>query len=120
MGGIAVRDRPAARSGEGRVPGTQILLLLDREADRFLAKRADVDGVLVKPVDAGSLRRAAKALLRHGERLRLTGLSWSLHCPALTGCGAAWLARSVRDAEAPGSNPGIPTTVQDGYAGVPL
>ena len=27
-----------------------------------------------------------------------------------TGCGAAWLARSVRDAEAPGSNPGTPTT----------
>ena len=26
-----------------------------------------------------------------------------------TGCGAAWLARSVRDAEAPGSNPGTPT-----------
>ncbi len=28
-----------------------------------------------------------------------------------TGCSAAWLARSVRDAEAPGSNPGTPTTL---------
>ena len=26
-----------------------------------------------------------------------------------TGCGAAWLARCVRDAEVPGSNPGSPT-----------
>ena len=31
-----------------------------------------------------------------------------------TGCGAAWLARSVRDAEAPGSNPGTPTLVSAG------
>src|SRR5688500_11565258 len=29
--------------------------------------------------------------------------------PASSGCSAAWLARHVRDVEAPGSNPGIPT-----------
>jgi hypothetical protein len=29
-----------------------------------------------------------------------------------TGCSAAWLARHVRDVEAPGSNPGIPTTAE--------
>ena len=40
-----------------------ILLLLDREADRFLAKRGSVDGELVKPVDAGALRRTAKRIL---------------------------------------------------------
>ena len=34
----------------------------------------------------------------------------SLHSIGPTGCGAAWLARSVRDAEAPGSNPGTPTS----------
>ncbi len=28
----------------------------------------------------------------------------------VTGCGAVWLARCVRDAEVPGSNPGSPTT----------
>ena len=41
----------------GRIPDVSILLLLDREADRFLAKRADADAELVKPVDPGTLRR---------------------------------------------------------------
>jgi DNA-binding response OmpR family regulator len=63
MGGIATAIDLRMEAAEGRVPDTQILLLLDREADRFLAKRADADGELVKPVDAGILRRAAKDLL---------------------------------------------------------
>ena len=45
------------------MPETSILLLLDREADRFLAKRADADGELVKPIDAGTLRKAVDGLL---------------------------------------------------------
>ena len=65
MGGDRGRARPPARGGRGPAcPETQILLLLDREADKFLATRADVDGVLVKPVDAGRLRRAVKNLLK--------------------------------------------------------
>ncbi len=64
MGGIAVALDMRLEQGEGRMPETPILLLLDREADRFLAVRADVDAVLVKPVDAGRLRRAVKDLLR--------------------------------------------------------
>jgi DNA-binding response OmpR family regulator len=47
----------------GRLDRATILLLLDREADEFIARRADVDLMLVKPVDAGILRRAAKQLL---------------------------------------------------------
>jgi len=62
MGGIAVALDLRLEQGEGRLPETQIMLLLDREADKFLAHRADVDGVLVKPVDAGRLRRAVKNL----------------------------------------------------------
>ena len=63
MGGIACAIDLRLEAGEGRIPPTKILLLLDREADRFLAKRADADAELVKPVDAGILRRAAKGLL---------------------------------------------------------
>ena len=47
----------------GRVPTVPILLLLDREHDRFLAKRAAADAELVKPIDPGTLRRTVKALL---------------------------------------------------------
>jgi hypothetical protein len=40
-----------------------VLLLLDREHDRFLAKRAAVEAELVKPVDPGTLRRTVKRLV---------------------------------------------------------
>ncbi len=63
MGGIAVAIDLHLEAAAGRVPSVPIMLLLDREADRFIAKRADADAVLVKPVDAGTLRRAAKPLL---------------------------------------------------------
>ena len=64
MGGIAVAIELRNEESGGRLPHSTILLLLDREADRFLASRADVEGVLVKPVDPGTLRRAAKALMQ--------------------------------------------------------
>jgi len=43
-----------------------VLMLLDRSADVFLARRSDADGWLVKPVDAFRLRKAATALLDGG------------------------------------------------------
>jgi DNA-binding response OmpR family regulator len=70
MGGIAVAIDLRNEESGGRLPHSTILLLLDREADRFLAARADVDGVLVKPVDPGTLRRCAKALLQKSKELR--------------------------------------------------
>jgi DNA-binding response OmpR family regulator len=63
MGGIAVALDLRLEESAGRLDRANIMLLLDREADRFIARRADVDLVLVKPVDAGILRRAAKQLL---------------------------------------------------------
>ena len=41
--------------------------LLIRTADVFLARRADADGWLVKPLDALRLRRAADAVLGGGS-----------------------------------------------------
>jgi DNA-binding response OmpR family regulator len=70
MGGIAVAIDLRNEESGGRLPHSTILLLLDREADRFLATRADVDGVLVKPVDPGTLRRSAKALLQISKAVR--------------------------------------------------
>jgi CheY-like chemotaxis protein len=63
MGAIAVAIDLRLEAGAGRLPDTSILLLLDREADRFLAKRADADAELVKPIDAGTLRKAVDRLI---------------------------------------------------------
>ena len=63
MGGIAAALDLRLEESGGRIAHATILLLLDRDADKFLGRRADVDVVLVEPVDAGVLRRAAKQLL---------------------------------------------------------
>ena len=63
MGGVAVAIDLRNEESGGRAPRARILLLLDRRDDAFIARRADVDLTLVKPVDAGILRRAAAPLL---------------------------------------------------------
>ena len=63
MGGVAVAIDLRLEESGGRLPHVRILLLLDRRDDVFIARRADVDLTLVKPVDAGILRRAAAPLL---------------------------------------------------------
>ena len=48
---------------EGRSQDVKVLMLLDRDADRWIARQADADGWLIKPLDAFRLRRAAMATL---------------------------------------------------------
>jgi DNA-binding response OmpR family regulator len=66
MGGVAVAIDLHLEASAERLPNVPILLLLDREHDRFLAKRAAADAELVKPIDPGTLRRKVKHLL--GQR----------------------------------------------------
>ena len=63
MGGVASCLHLRLEAGAGRLPAVPVMILLDRPADVFLARRADADGWLVKPLDAFSLRRAAAAIL---------------------------------------------------------
>jgi DNA-binding response OmpR family regulator len=63
MGGYAITLDLHLEASAGRVPAVPVLLLLDREADRFLARRSGADACLVKPIDAGTLRRTAQELL---------------------------------------------------------
>jgi len=77
MGGIAVSIDLRLEGSAGRIPDVSILLLLDREADRFLAKRADADAELVKPVDPSTLRRAIDTLLA----ARVTSVSTDASTP---------------------------------------
>ena len=63
MGGMATCMDIRHEEGAERIPITAVLMLLDRAADTFLARRSDVDGWLIKPLDAFRLRRAAKTLI---------------------------------------------------------
>lgn len=50
----------------GRVPEVAILMLLDREADEFLAQQSGADGWVVKPLNPLVLKRTADGLLAGG------------------------------------------------------
>ena len=63
MGGMATCMALHLEAGAGRLPRVPVLMLLDRSADTFLARRSDADGWLIKPIDAFRLRKAATALL---------------------------------------------------------
>jgi two-component system nitrate/nitrite response regulator NarL len=63
MGGMAVGMAIRLEESADRLPHVPVLMLLDRDADLFLARRSHADGWLVKPLDAFRLRRAAEALL---------------------------------------------------------
>jgi DNA-binding response OmpR family regulator len=66
MGGMAVTLALRQDESSGRLPRVPIVMLLDRVADVFLARRADADGWLVKPLDPLRLRRAVRAVLAGG------------------------------------------------------
>ena len=66
MGGIAIcLDLHLEESG-GRIPHVPVVILLDRRADVFLARRSASEGWLVKPLDAIRIRRAVRAVLDGG------------------------------------------------------
>jgi DNA-binding response OmpR family regulator len=67
MGGIAACLDLRLEERAGRLGERCILMLLDRDADIFLARRAEADGWLIKPLDAFRLRRAVAAVLDSGE-----------------------------------------------------
>jgi DNA-binding response OmpR family regulator len=63
MGGIATSIDLRLEAGADRLPETRILMLLDREDDRWIAGQAQADAEMVKPINALHLRRAAKELI---------------------------------------------------------
>jgi CheY-like chemotaxis protein len=67
MGGVA--SCMALRHAESvdRLPPVPVLILLDRHADVFLARRSLADGWMIKPLDSFRIRRAVRALI-DGDR----------------------------------------------------
>jgi DNA-binding response OmpR family regulator len=66
MGAMAVTMSLRLDESSGAVPRVPVLMLLDRPADVFLARRSGADGWLIKPLDALRLRRAADAIVAGG------------------------------------------------------
>jgi DNA-binding response OmpR family regulator len=66
MGGVAVALDLRLEVDAGRLDAVPVLLLLDRRADVFLARRSGVEGWLVKPLDPLRVRRAVRAVLAGG------------------------------------------------------
>jgi len=60
MGGMATCLELRLEEGGGRLPRVQVLMLLDRRADVFLARRSAADGWIVKPLDPLRLGRAIR------------------------------------------------------------
>lgn len=63
MGGMATSLELRLEESGDRLDHVAVLLLLDRRADVYLAKKAKADGWLIKPLDPIRLRRAVQALL---------------------------------------------------------
>src|SRR5205085_5631680 len=66
MGGMAACLDLRLESGAGRLPHVPVLMLLDRRADVFLARRSHAEGWLVKPLDALRLRKAITTVMNGG------------------------------------------------------
>jgi DNA-binding response OmpR family regulator len=63
MGGIAIAMDLQLESDAGRLDARPVLLVLDRRADVFLARRSGAQGWIIKPLDPIRLRKAVAALL---------------------------------------------------------
>ena len=63
MGGVASSLALRNEESFGRIDEQRILLLLDRAADVFLARRSGADGWLVKPLHTLRIRRAADLVI---------------------------------------------------------
>ena len=67
MGAMAISLDLRLEEGMDRLPHVPILMLLDRRADVFLARRSGAEGFVVKPLDPIRLRKAVTALLAGGS-----------------------------------------------------
>jgi DNA-binding NarL/FixJ family response regulator len=66
MGGMAISLELRLEESGGRLPHVPVLMLCDRRADVFLARRSTAEGWLVKPLDALRIRKAVRTLLAGG------------------------------------------------------
>ncbi len=67
MGAMAITMELRNEESYGAADPVAVLMLLDRRADVFLARRSGAEGFVVKPLDPQRIRTAVRALLRGDE-----------------------------------------------------
>ncbi|MGH9132462.1 MAG: response regulator [Ilumatobacteraceae bacterium] len=65
-GGMAVTMALRLDESAGMLPHVPVIMLLDRRADVFLARRSGAEGWLVKPLDPLRIKRAVAAVMAGG------------------------------------------------------
>lgn len=70
MGGMAACMALRLDESAGRMAHVNVLMLLDRRADVHLAKRCGAEEWLIKPIDALTLKRAARRVMGIAETAR--------------------------------------------------
>ena len=68
MGGVATALDLRLEEGAGRLEARPIMLLLDREADEFIARRSGADAWLTKPLESLDIRRTVSSLVGDSSR----------------------------------------------------
>ena len=63
MGGMAACLAVRQEEGMGRLEPRPVIMLLDRDADEFLARRSEADAWLVKPINPMHLSRLVSSML---------------------------------------------------------
>jgi DNA-binding response OmpR family regulator len=63
MGGMAVCLDLRLEESAGRLGHVKVIMLLDRRADVFLARRSGAEGWIIRPLDPIRLRRATQKVL---------------------------------------------------------
>lgn len=63
MGAVAVCLDLRLEEGAGRLDHVKVIMLLDRRADVFLARRSGAEGWIIRPLDPIRLRRATQTVL---------------------------------------------------------
>lgn len=70
MGGFALSRDLKTLAGAGAIPEPRILVLLERDADSWLAAWSGCDAWRTKPVESGELDRLVRELAGRGEPLK--------------------------------------------------
>lgn len=97
MGLMAICKVVRSEEAAGTIGDTNVIALLDRRADVFLARRADADAWLVKPLDPAALRWTFEVLSRPGSEWDEAALEAELAGESLHGADLMEAAHEIAD-----------------------